>query len=67
MTWGAWGAAQSVKRLSLGFSWGRDLTVREVEPLAGLGAENKEPASDPLTPPLSAPPVLSLSLFLKNK
>ena len=55
--------AQSVKRLTLGFSSGHDLTVREFGPRAGLCADNMESAWDfslPLSLPL--PGLLSLSL-----
>ena len=57
--------AQSVKRLDFGS--GRDLEVREFEPRVGLSAVSTEPASDPLSPSLSAPPLLSLSKINKLK
>ena len=50
--WGSW-VAQSVKRLILGFSSGRDLTVREFEPRIGLSADGVEAAWDSLSFPLS--------------
>ena len=61
--------APLVKRPALGFSLGHDLTVCEFEPTC---AGSVEPALDSLSPSLSTPPplVLSLSLFLslsKNK
>ena len=46
---------QSVKRLTLGFSIGHDLMVREFEPHIGLHADSAEPAWDSLSPSLSAP------------
>ena len=63
-TWGAW----SVKRRSLDFCSGRDLTVREFEPHVVLCADGWEPAWGSLSSSLSAPPwlehALSLSLSL---
>ena len=47
---GAW-VAQSVKRLTLDFSSGHDLTVRVFEPLMGLRADGEEPAWNSLSPP----------------
>ena len=47
--------AQSVKRQTLGFGSGRDLTVREFRPRVGLCADSLEPGWD-LSLPLSAPP-----------
>ena len=67
---GAWGA-QSVKRPTLDFGSGRDLTVREFEPRIGPCTDLAEPAwnlslSLPLSLPvslsLSAPPLVVLSL-----
>ena len=52
-------------RLTLDFGSGHDLMVRELEPCFGLSAVTAEPDSDPLSPSLSALPLLSLSL--KNK
>ena len=49
--------AQSVKRLTLDFDSGHDLTVGEIELHAGLCAESAKPAWDPLC--------LSLSLSQK--
>ena len=51
---GAW-VAQSVKRPTLGFGSGRDLTVRGIEPHVGLCADIAEPAWEPLLS-LFAPP-----------
>ena len=50
--------APLVARLTLDFSSGRHLTVREFEPRLGLCPDSVEPAWDSL----SAPPLLSLSL-----
>ena len=66
--WGAW-VAQSVERLTLGFSSGHDLTVYELEPCVGLGAEGTEPAWDSLSPsllPLPLPCSTSLCLSLSK-
>ena len=62
---GAW-VAQSVKRLTLGFSSGRDLTVCEFEPHIGLCADSAEPAWDSVSLTLSAPPWLALELSLSK-
>ena len=59
--WGTW-VAQSVKRLTLDLSQGHDLTAREFEPCIGLCTDGAEPSWDFLSPCLSAPPLLSLSL-----
>ena len=48
------GGARSVKHPTLGFSSGRDLTVREIEPHVGLCVDGAEPAWDSLSVPLSA-------------
>ena len=58
--------AQLVTRLTLGFSSGHDLTVREFEPGIGLRAGGAEPAWDSLSPSLSAPPPLTLSVSLSE-
>ena len=62
--------ALSVKRLTLGFGLGLDLTVSEFKPRVGLCANSVEPAWNSLSPPLSAPPPiacpLSLSLALSQ-
>ena len=60
---GAWGA-QAVKRLTLDFGSGRDLAVGEIEPHVGLRVDSAEPAWGALSPSLSAPPLLMLSLSL---
>ena len=57
---GAW-VAQSIKRPTLDFSSGHDLTIRELEPHIQLCADSTEPAWDSL---LSAPPLLALCLSL---
>ena len=56
--------AQWVKRPTLGFGSGHDLTVHEPEPCLGLYIDSTEPAWDPLFPSLSAPPPLMWSLSL---
>ena len=63
--WGAW-LAQSVKRPTLGFGSGHDLTVREFEPRIGLCADSAEPASGSLPPSLSVPPLLAPFLSLSK-
>ena len=45
--------AQLVKRLTLGFGPGHDLTVCEAEPCIGPFADSAEPAWDSLPPSLS--------------
>ena len=47
-------AAQSVKHVTLDFSSGQDLMVREVEP--HIGAVSAEPAWDSLSPSLLLSP-----------
>ena len=54
--------AQAVKRLTLDFGSGHDVTVREFEPQIGLCADITEPAWDSLSASLSAPPLLVLPL-----
>ena len=54
--------AQLVKRPTLGFCSGHDLTVCEFEPHVGLHTDCMEPAWDSLPPSLSAPPLLAHSL-----
>ena len=55
--------AQSVKQADFGS--GHDLAVCEFEPRVGLSAIRTEPALDPLSASLSAPPLLALSLSQK--
>ena len=62
---GAW-AAQLVKRLTLDFGSGHDLTVRETEPHIGLCVDSAEPAWDALYLPLSLPLPCSPSLSLST-
>ena len=50
---------------TLDFGIGHGLKVRETEPQVGLRADNVQPAWDSLS--LSAPPLPTLSLSLKNK
>ena len=59
--------AQSVKRLTLDFGSGHDLMVPGIEPHIGLCADNVEPSWASLSPSLSAPPLLVLSLKKKKK
>ena len=63
---GAW-AAQSVKRLTLDFSSGHDLTVCDREPRVGLCADSAEPPWDSLSPSLSLPLLRSKSVSLSLK
>ena len=58
----------SVGELSA-FDSGHDPTVLEFEPCMGLSAVSAELTLDPLSPSLSAPPLLTcmLSVSLKNK
>ena len=58
--------AQSVKHLAFDFGLGHDLTVCEFEPHIQLCADCAEPAWDPLSPSISTPLLLVLSLS-KNK
>ena len=62
--------AQSVKCPTPGYSLGHDLTVCEsevhIEPCIGLCADSAGPACDSLSPSLSAPPLLMLSLSLSQ-
>ena len=58
---------QSVKRLTLDFSSGPDLMVRELEPHIGLCTDSVEAAWDSLSPSLSVPPPLMLPLSFKIK
>ena len=58
------GVAQLVKRLTLDFSSGRDLTVHVFEPCIWFDTDSTEPASDSLSPSLSAPPLFVHSHFL---
>ena len=54
--------AQSSKHLRLDLGSGYDLTVCEIELRVGLCADGQEPARDALSPSLSVPPLLMLSL-----
>ena len=62
----AW-VAPLVKRPTIDFGPGHDLMTSEFEPPVGLWANSAESAWDSLSPSLSAPPSLTLSLCLKNK
>ena len=65
---GTW-VAQSVKRPTLDFGSGHDLTVCEFKPRIGLCTHSEEPALDPLSPSLCPSPaciLLSLSLSLSK-
>ena len=64
VAWGTW-VAHSVKLPALDFGSGHDLVVYEFEPCIELCADSVEPAWEPLSPSLSAPPPLSLSLSKK--
>ena len=61
MTWGTW-VPQWVKYPTLGFSSGHDLTVHGIEP----HAERAEPAWNSLSPSLSTPSLLVLSLKINK-
>ena len=56
--------AQSVELLTLDFSSGHDLRVHGFKPHVGLSADSVESVWDSLSPCLSAPPLLALSLSL---
>ena len=58
---GCW-VAQSVKRLTLGFVSGHDVTVRDFESRVRLCTNSTEPTSDPLSP--FCPPLLMLARSL---
>ena len=63
----AW-VAQSVKRLTLDLGSGRDLTVHQFKPGAGLCADSTEPAWDSLSLSLCPSHACALSQNkLKNK
>ena len=62
--WGAWVTRLSV-RLQLG-SWSHGLWVRAPRRALCLTAQSPEPASDSVSPSLSAPRLLALCLSLKN-
>ena len=62
----AW-VALSVKHLTLGFSSGHDLMACESESHIRLYTDGTEPAEDSLSPSLSVPPMLSLSLSKTSK
>ena len=49
------------------FGSGHDLTVHGFEPRIGLCADNAEFAWDSLSPSLSAPPSLSISLSISKQ
>ena len=54
--------AQLVRDPTLDFGSGHDLMVHGIEPLVGLCADSAELALDSLSPSLSAPSLLTLSL-----
>ena len=62
---GAW-VAQLVTHPTFDFGSGHDLTVCGFEPHIGLCSDSTEPARDPLSPSLSAPPLLVLSLKINK-
>ena len=53
-----------MRKRVLDFGSGHDLTVGGFEPHIRLSADSAEPAWDSLSPSLSAPPLLALSLSL---
>ena len=57
--------AQPVKRLTLDFSSGHDLVICEYKPPIGLHSGSVEPVLDSLSPSLSAPLQLTVTLSLK--
>ena len=63
--WDVW-MAPSVKHLTLDFGSGHDLMVHEFEPRIELCTDSVEPAWDSLSPPLSPPAQIKLSLFLSK-
>ena len=54
--------AQLTNRPTLDLGSGHDLAVYETQPHDGLRADSAEPAGDSVSPSLSAPPLLALSL-----
>ena len=62
---GTW-VAQSVEHLTLDFGSGHDLTVGGIEHCNRLCANSAQPAWDSLSLPLSAPPLLALSLKIST-
>ena len=63
--WGTW-VAQLVKRPTLDFHLGHDLTVGEFKPRIGLHTDSMEPAWDSVSPSLCSSPAHALS-FKINK
>ena len=63
---GTW-VAQLVKRLTLDFSSGHDLIVREFQPHIRLCIDSEEPVGDSLSFHLSLPLPCSCSLALSEK
>ena len=61
--WGTW-VAQATERPTFGS--GHDLMVCGFKPCIRLSAVSVEPTLDPLSPFLSAPPLLTLSLENKE-
>ena len=64
-----WGTrvAQPVERPTLDLGSGHDLMSREFEPHIRLCTDSAEPAWDSVSPSLSAPPLLSLSLKINKQ
>ena len=62
--WGTW-QDQSVMHVTLDFGSGHDLYLCEIEPQVGLCADSRKPGWGSLSPSLSIPPLLVLSLSLK--
>ena len=57
---------ESAKHRTLRFGAGHDLTVGEFKPHIGLHTDGAQLALDSLSPSLSAPPLLVLSLSLSK-
>ena len=58
--------AHLVKHLTLDFGSGHDLTVPGIEPQVRLCTNSEEPAWDSLSPSLSVPPLVTLSLKINK-
>ena len=64
--WGTW-VAELIKRLTAAQVVISRFVSSEFEPRTGVSTVHAEPASDPLPPFLSAPPLLARSLSVKHK
>ena len=58
--------AQLVERPTLDFGSGHDLMVHEFKPHIRLCTDSTEPAGDPRSSSLSAPPLFALSLKINK-